>query len=44
MTSKGPVRRPIAQLGWAHYWLLTATLGGMLGLIAIVLLIHSQSS
>ena len=39
-----PVRRPIImQLGWPHYWLLTATLGGMLGLIGMVFLIHSQS-
>lgn len=33
-----PVRRPIIQLGWAHYWLLVATLGGMLSLVAMVLI------
>jgi hypothetical protein len=33
------VRKPILQLGWPHYWLLTAILGGMLALVALVFLI-----
>jgi hypothetical protein len=34
-----PIRRPLNQLGWPHYWLLTAILGGMLALVALVFLI-----
>jgi hypothetical protein len=34
-----PVRKPLTQLGWPHYWLLIATLGGMLALVALVFLI-----
>jgi hypothetical protein len=33
------VRKPLAQLGWPHYWLLTAVLGGMLALVSLVFLI-----
>jgi hypothetical protein len=36
-------RRPITQLGWPHYWLLAATLGGMLALVALVFLIATQT-
>lgn len=36
-------RKSIAQLGWPHYWLLVATLGGILGLIAFVLLISARA-
>lgn len=37
-------RRPgLVNLGWPHYWLLTATLGGMLALIAMVFLIATQT-
>lgn len=43
--SHEPVRkraRPVAadnllRLGWPHFWLLTAILGGMLGLVALVM-------
>ena len=38
-----PVRPPISPLGWPHYWLLTATLGGMLALVALVFLISVQT-
>ena len=31
----------IRQLGWAQFWLLTVTLGGLLGVIAFVLLVHA---
>ena len=34
--------RPLTQLGWAHYWLLTSILGGMLALVALVFLIHAR--
>ena len=37
------VRKPFTQLGWPHYWLLTATLGGMLALVALVFLIARQA-
>lgn len=37
------VRNPIVQLGWPHYWLLTAILGGMLALVALVFLISAQT-
>lgn len=30
---KGPL-----QLGWLHFWLLAVSLGGLLGIIAIVML------
>lgn len=42
-SSRRPARRTVVQLGWPHYWLLTATLGGLLGLIAMVLLIATQT-
>jgi hypothetical protein len=29
-------RNGLLQLGWAHFWLLVAVLGGMLALIALV--------
>ena len=35
--------RPLTQLGWLHYWLLTATLGGMLALVALVFLIATRT-
>lgn len=38
-----PVRNPITQLGWPHYWLLAAILGGLLALVALVFLIQTQS-
>jgi hypothetical protein len=39
-----PVRKPtLTQLGWPHYWLLTATLGGMLALVGLVFLIAAQT-
>ena len=34
---------PITPLGWAHYWLLTAILGGMLALVALLFLIRAQT-
>ena len=37
-----PARRSLAQLGWPHYWALTAILGGMLALVALVLLISAR--
>lgn len=30
---RGPV-----QLGWLHFWLLTVTLGGLLAVLAVVML------
>ncbi len=30
-------RNGLLRLGWSHFWLLTAILGGMLGLVALVL-------
>jgi hypothetical protein len=37
---KSPVRRAgrngLLQLGWPHFWLLAAILGGMLALVALV--------
>ena len=38
-----PARRSLTQLGWLHYWLLTATLGGMLALVALVFLIATRT-
>lgn len=29
-------RNGLLQLGWFHFWLLAAILGGMLGLVALV--------
>jgi hypothetical protein len=29
----------LLQLGWPHYWLLAATLGGMLALVALAFFI-----
>jgi hypothetical protein len=42
-SSARPARKPITQLGWPHYWLLTATLGGMLALVALVFLIAARA-
>ena len=45
-TRRSPARRPvrsITQLGWLHYWLLAATLGGMLALVALVFLIATRT-
>ena len=36
-------RAGVVNLGWPHYWLLTAILGGILGLIAMVFLVHAAS-
>jgi hypothetical protein len=38
-----PARRSITQLGWLHYWILTATLGGMLALLALVFLVATRT-
>ena len=38
-----PARQPFTQLGWAHYWLLTSILGGMLALVALVFLISART-
>jgi hypothetical protein len=39
--TRRPVRRGLRngrfQLGWAHFWLLVSILGGILGVIAFVL-------
>ena len=39
-TPTSPPRRPIKngllQLGWAHYWLLSGILAGMLGLVVLI--------
>ena len=43
MPSPARPRNPITQLGWPHYWLLTAILGGMLALVALVFFIRTQS-
>ena len=39
-----PARRSLTQLGWLHYWLLTAILGGMLALVALVFFIQARVS
>ena len=31
-------RNGLVKLGWPHFWLLSAILGGMLGLVALVYL------
>jgi len=31
----------IRQLGWAQFWLLMVTLGGLLGVTAFVLMVHA---
>ena len=38
-----PVRRPLTQLGWVHYWVLTSILGGKLALVALVFLISART-
>ena len=38
-----PARRSITQLGWLHYWVIAATLGGMLALVALVFLIATRT-
>jgi hypothetical protein len=37
----GRSRLESRQLGWAQFWVLTVTLGGLLGVIAFVLLVHA---
>ena len=41
--TRRPVRRGFRngalQLGWAHFWLLVSILGGILGVIAFVLVV-----
>lgn len=43
---RSPVRRRFPngslQLGWAHFWVLVSILGGILGLIAFVLVLSSS--
>lgn len=34
------LRNELFHLGWRHYWVLVAALGGILGLIAFVLMLH----
>lgn len=41
--SRRPMPRSLVQLGWPHYWLLTATLGGMLALVALAFLIATRA-
>ena len=36
-------RSVLFQLGWPHFWLLTAILGGMLGLVGLAFLAHAKS-
>lgn len=31
------------QLGWSHFWLLIATLGGMLGLLILAFVAYRSS-
>ena len=31
-------RNGLVKLGWPHFWLLSAILGGMMGLVALVFL------
>jgi hypothetical protein len=38
-----PARRSITQLGWLHYWVIIAILGGMLALVALVFLIVTRT-
>jgi hypothetical protein len=33
----------VLQLGWFHFWLLIAILGGILGLVGLVFLAHLSS-
>lgn len=33
------VRNGLVRLGWPHFWLLSAALGGMLALVALVFFI-----
>jgi hypothetical protein len=44
---QSPVRRVsrngLLQLGWFHFWLLAAILGGMLALVALVFFAHLVS-
>lgn len=30
----------LLRLGWAHFWLLSGILGGMLGLVALVFFVY----
>jgi hypothetical protein len=36
-------RNGLLQLGWFHFWLLIAILGGMLGLVALVFFAYLSS-
>jgi len=36
-------RNGLLQLGWFHFWLLIAILGGMLALVALVFFAHLLS-
>ena len=36
-------RNGLLRLGWSHFWLLTAILGGMLALVALVFFAHLVS-
>jgi len=44
---RSPVRRVgrngLVQLGWFHFWLLAAILGGMLALVALVFFVRFVS-
>jgi hypothetical protein len=41
---RGPGRNGLQQLGWFHFWLLSAILGGMLALTAMVFLLQTWGS
>jgi hypothetical protein len=41
---RGPRRNGLQQLGWFHFWLLSAILGGMLALTAMVFLLQAWGS
>jgi hypothetical protein len=34
------VKTPVFRLDWREFWLLAATLGGLVGLIGVVMLVH----
>jgi hypothetical protein len=36
-------RNEVLQLGWSHFWLLIAILGGMLGLVVLVFFAYLSS-
>ena len=44
--TRRPIRRGFRngtlQLGWAHFWLLVSILGGILGVIAFVLVVMAS--